>query len=615
MLRKASVLVGLLAFLGSLTSCDTAKQASEPKGSIVLVKEGLPAASIVIRGDAGWQIKTAAEDLRDYIERISGAVLPIVSDEEDVQGTRILIGSSKATEGIEEDLSEERLGYDGCVAGILGNELVFLGPRDAGAANGVYWFLEWVLDVHWFGLRDDSLVLPNKHSIIVEEFYYAHKPSFAWRASWISSIQAAYTEQEAANCGKALRFNHRDGIELSGAHSLCYLVPDSLFAEHPEYFPLIDGKRTAKRAQLCLSNPEVLRIVVETLKERNQPDAFKYESVSPNDCAGWCECEACRQMAEDPAARMMLFCNQVIEALEETHPRLGACFLAYDHSRTLEPPLGYKGHPRVVPLIAPLGVISVHPLDSNCPNSVALRKVYEGWSEVCPGGTTTYPYMFGGPLAGALPLPVPAVVARDTQYYYKAGLMGVQREHVGHYYARGLGWELSFWLEWQLFWDIKQDVGKLRKTFFTGYFGAAAEPMARIYERIESAVINSPVGSETAQKRGREVSLCSKKLYRSLLPTLAANRSDLLEAMRLADTPWAKTHVEIDGLALTAIEEYVTSQNAYAKWKENKTEPTRQAAVRRIEAAKVEMDKIVERAPYMKQLRKSLDSFLEELKG
>ena len=235
----------------------------------------------------------------------------------------------------------------------------------------------------------------------------------------------------------------------------------------------------------------------------------------------------------------------------------------------------------------------MHPLDSDCPNSVALRKIYEGWSRVCPGGTTTYPYMFGGPLPGVLPLPVPAVVARDTQYYHRAGLMGVQREHVGHYYARGLGWELSFWLEWQLFWDIEQDAEKLREVFFEGYYGAAAEPMARIYSRIESAVINSPVSSTTKERAGRQVRLCDEELYNSLRPILADNLTDLREATKLADTPAAKTHVEIDGLAVTAMDRCVPAYLAYEQWKTSNSEEDRQAALGLVELSVTEIERSV----------------------
>jgi len=411
------------------------------------------------------------------------------------------------------------------------------------------------LGVYRFGLRDDALVVPQRQTVTVEDFYYAHKPSFAWRASWISSMNQAYSDEEVGNHGKYLAFNRRGGISLSGAHSLFYLVPPDLFEQHPEYFPLINGKRTP-HGQLCLSNPGVFERVVNNLKS-SPTDSVQVVTVSPNDTAGWCECENCKRMAEDTAARMMLFCNQVIEALEPTHPRLGACFLAYSVSQTMEPPLGLKAHPRVVPLIAPLGFSPVHPITSqDCPNSAEMRRIYEGWREVAEK-VTTYPYMYGGLLRGILPLPVPAVVVEDTLYYHKLGLIGVQREHVGNYMARGFGWELSYWLEWQLLWDIDQDVDALRRVFYEGYYGAAAEPMQRIYERVEPAVMNSPVGNK---KNRRGFTDCAAELAASLAPILPANRNDIKEALRLANTPSARAHVEIDERTLTAMEEYVGGQ-------------------------------------------------------
>lgn len=44
---------------------------------------------------------------------MSGTTLPVASDAEAVQDTRTFIGSSVATDRIEEGLSEERSGYDG----------------------------------------------------------------------------------------------------------------------------------------------------------------------------------------------------------------------------------------------------------------------------------------------------------------------------------------------------------------------------------------------------------------------------------------------------------------------------------------------------------------------
>lgn len=583
---------------------------------VTIVQDGQPAATIVLSETASTQVKQAAEALQDYVQRMSGAQIPIVTDAQPAQGPRILIGQSRATADISENLSEDRLGFDGCVARTLGNDLVFLGPGDHGAANGVYWFLNWKLGVHWFGLRSDGLHIPQGRTVTVEPFNYAHKPSFAWRSSWISSSHMAFTADERANHVRSANLNRRGGIELSGAHSLLYLVPpEKFFDEHPEYFPLINGKRQAK-GQLCLSNSDVRRIVVEELKKYD-PQITRFATVSPNDHAGWCQCEPCKQMAENPAARMMIFCSQVVGDVESTHPKLGACFLAYDVSETMEPPLGLTAHERVTPMIAPLGLIPVHPIDSpDCPNAKEMRRIYEGWQQVTPGGTVTYPYMFGGDYPDALSLPIPAVVARDTRYYHRAGVMGMQREHVGHYYIRGFGWELSYWLEWQLFWDIDQDEDELRRVFYEGYYGAAAEPMARIYQRIESAVLKSPVSDHVKKSRGWQVHQCVGELPGTLLATLAANRDDLLEALKLADTPAARAHVKADGLALTAMDEATTAYIAHQNWISNPSEANLQSALTRINEAIAKIDRILANVPYAEHRggRKRLDDRLRKLR-
>lgn len=546
-MRTQFVWTAAMVLMSALTACSSQSRA------VTLVHEGKPTATIIIRKDAPQPIVKAAEDLQQAVQAVSGATLPIATDDQAIQGAKLFLGS---TTGVNFQLHAD-LGFDGCAVNTIGDEAIaFLGPNDKGAINGVYWFIDWKLGVHRLGLRDDALVVPQKKTIVIEPFSYVHKPSFAWRQSWINDIAMIFSEEEQKNLAAYHVLNRVGGVELSGAHSLEYLVPpDKYFAEHPEYFPLIEGKRQA-HGQLCLSNPDVLRIVVEQLKTRD-PNVEQYAAVSPNDHAGWCECDECKKMAENPAARMMLFCNRVVEALEPTHPKLGACFLAYNVSQTMEPPLGLKAHPRVVPLIAPLAGVAVHPLtDPDCPNSVELRRIYEGWHQVAEK-VATYPYMYGKPFENILPQPVPAVVAEDVRYYHDQGVMGVQREHVGHYNARGIGWELSFWLEWQLLWDIDQDVNALRRTFFEGYYGQAALPMRRIYQRLEAAAMNSPEGTE---RNRRGFFDCSAHLLESVRPTMEANLADIAEAKRLADTPAAQAHVAIDADLLTKLAEIVAAK-------------------------------------------------------
>lgn len=79
------------------------------------------------------------------------------------------------------------------------------------------------------------------------------------------------------------------GVEgFWGVHTFYGLVsPEKYFVSHPEYFSLIDGKRTHDRSQLCLSNPDVLRIAIENIKAqiRREPQYLIYD-VSQNDNLG-----------------------------------------------------------------------------------------------------------------------------------------------------------------------------------------------------------------------------------------------------------------------------------------------------------------------------------------
>src|SRR5437870_13647749 len=102
--RRLSLLVALLLALGPL---------AEMTQAIIIVKEGKAAASIVIReaalktepykparGEVGGpdaKIKLAALDLEAYLEKISGAKLPIIGDTQQSPGAVILVGPSERT--------------------------------------------------------------------------------------------------------------------------------------------------------------------------------------------------------------------------------------------------------------------------------------------------------------------------------------------------------------------------------------------------------------------------------------------------------------------------------------------------------------------------------------
>ena len=80
-------------------------------------------------------------------------------------------------------------------------------------------------------------------------------------------------------------------------HSFDDLFPENeYFEQHPEYYGLQGGKRVAGKvhAQICLTNPDVLRIATETvMKWIEERPEVPIIDVSQNDGGGACECDSC----------------------------------------------------------------------------------------------------------------------------------------------------------------------------------------------------------------------------------------------------------------------------------------------------------------------------------
>src|SRR5690606_34319290 len=85
------------------------------------------------------------------------------------------------------------------------------------------------------------------------------------------------------------------------------------FDKHPDFYALVDGKR--KASQLCLSNPQVLKIVLGHLKaQMDDNPQMKYWSVSQNDDLGYCECQRCKAVDKQeggPQGSIIRFVNKV----------------------------------------------------------------------------------------------------------------------------------------------------------------------------------------------------------------------------------------------------------------------------------------------------------------
>lgn len=107
------------------------------------------------------------------------------------------------------------------------------------------------------------------------------------------------------------------------------MVPPFLYDTHPEYFSEINGKRIAPvgkegGTQLCLTNPDVLKLSVEKLrKEMSKPvtgmpvwadSTATYWSISQMDGNGNCTCDECKRLDKydgSPSGSILSYVNKV----------------------------------------------------------------------------------------------------------------------------------------------------------------------------------------------------------------------------------------------------------------------------------------------------------------
>jgi hypothetical protein len=287
------------------------------------------------------------------------------------------------------------------------------------------------------------------------------------------------------------------------------IPPDKYFDAHPEYFSMIKGKRMKGYFQLCLTNPDVLKITIEKVEEwiKENPTATIF-SVSQNDTYDNCQCTKCLAVEKEegaPSGPLIRFVNAVATAIGKEHPNVLIDTLAYQWSE--KPPLRVRPVGNVRIRIAPIGACFSHPLNGCKENSQPFKNLQD-WSKVTD---KIYIWHYTTNFANYLqPLPNLDEIAGDALLFKKYGVVGFFDE--GDYAGGGGGEmaELKSYLLAKLMWDPKQDPRKIEQDFVNGVYGKAAPEImswldlvhdagrkmkahARIYDPPTSAYLNGAI--------------------------------------------------------------------------------------------------------------------------
>jgi len=458
-------------------------------GKLVIADGNVSDYRIVLSNQASPSEQHAANELQAFLKEISGAELPIVTDDTQPGSSEIILGDNAHLRSLNTRIDWEKLGNEGFVIRTVGENLVIAGGKLRGTMYGVYTFLEDHLGCRWFSSKVSDI--PKSDRIEIGAIDEVQTPILEYREPFYTdAFDADWAARNKANSNSA-RLNGGRGGKVAYAHFVHtfypLMSPSEFFDEHPEYYSEIDGKRTHERAQLCLTNPDVVKIATERVIRwiEEAPSATIF-SVSQNDWRGWCQCQECTaidEREESHSGTMLHFVNQIAEAIEKDYPDKAIDTLAYQYTR--KPPKYVKPRPNVIVRLCSIECCFSHPLET-CEMNASFKEDIEGWSKV---SDRLYIWDYVTNFSHYIqPFPNFDVLKPNIQFFVNHGVKGIFEE--GNYSGGGGGElaELRAYVMAKVLWNPDYDAQKAMDEFLEGYYCKAAGPIGEYIDMLHKKV-------------------------------------------------------------------------------------------------------------------------------
>lgn len=462
-----------------------------------LVQNGKSRYQIVVASDAIPSERYAAEELQRYVEKITAAKIPIVADAAKASKTEILLGANARTRKLGLGKNMADLGEDGYLFRTIGDCVVILGARPRGTLNGVYSLLEEEFGVRWF--TPELEVVPRTNTLCLRHVDEIKVPELENReVFWTEMMRdgdfAARHRLNGHNSRLTEKHGGRFAVYYPFVHSFDMLVPQDLYKDHPEYFPMINGKRASGYVQRCLSNPEVVKMSIARVREwiREHPEA-SIISVSQNDTFNYCQCETCKALDDaegTPAASLIKFVNAIAQDIEKDYPKVRIDTLAYQYTR--KPPKTLRPRQNVIIRLCSIECCFAHSLES-CASEANKR--FRGdiiaWMPVAP---LLYVWDYTPNFANyQQPFPNFDALQPNVKFFTRHNVKGLFEQ--GNYSSGGFGelGPLRAYVLAKLLWNPDTDMQQHINEFCRAYYGNAAPGMHQFLDLMH------------AQVRGKEV--------------------------------------------------------------------------------------------------------------
>ncbi len=456
--------------------------------------------SIYLSSEASKSEVWAAKELQHWLKEIGGATFALnyyqPTETLPERAQRIYVGCSPALQskiGEEEPKwKDESFRYFN-----RGPEIYIYGGKERGTMYGVFSFLENEFGCRWYAPGADCI--PTRSESRFEKLDHREAPGLKVRNDFFyTAFDPVWMARNKLNGRMSSNPAEQPGGCESywGVHTFYTFVPPSEFYDkHPEYFSLIDGKRVAdpdnpdwgKRAQLCLSNPNVLKLMTRRVKDfiREHPEHAIY-SVSQNDWGNPCQCTKCQALVKKYGGKesgiLIWFVNQVAEAVEKEFPDKQIGTLAYQYTRSA--PENIQPRHNVVVRLCPIEACVAHPLES-CEKNQSFMDDLRDWSAISPQ-LYIWDYVVNFQRY-IMPYPNFAVLQPNIKTFIDNKAIGIMEQ--GSYQERGAEFqELKAYLIAKLMWEPDLDAERVIDDFMPGYYGRSGQYIRRYFDRLQQSV-------------------------------------------------------------------------------------------------------------------------------
>ena len=549
-----------------------AGDAAAEDSPLTIVRDGRPVASIVTAQSPTENARSAAAELRKYLEKITGASLPIATDEAPPPGPLVLVGPSRLTDAIP-DLRipsghTKHLREEGFVIRTHGDRLVLAG-NDAEPYLGTrYAVVEFLhsLGVRWFLPGEIGEVVPRRTTVAVGPTSVVQRPDFPLRNFWEHARGNMGDECAEWKVHNKMNPRAQDAFGVPGDGSILNFLPKEEFEAHPDWFALErDGKRSKEHP--CTTSEGMIAWVAEQVKAQARAGR-KVTSFAPVDGNPRCWCARCAAVGNgfdgygsndrDPVPEAsasnewFYFVNRILAEVNREFPEHIIATNGYanrDIPPEMPPEVSFNPSRNLTVMFANICACTIHAYDDpKCWQMRRQAEMVRRWPQLSDK-VWIYNYDYTMLVGKGTLTPMVHRIRRNIPLLKEWGLIGFHDQEDCDWSECGVPTRI---VRARLEWDVRADVEAVLDDYFSKWFGAAAGPMEEYYAALEEAF-------EKAPQHGHEDVILPSIYTDALLEKL--DRS-IRAAEAAADAEPEASRLRIERLIHDNLREYVAMEKA-----------------------------------------------------